>query len=166
MAPGPSGLATCLASETDLAPGGAPWRRRSIPVLRSRISAKPSWTAPHAASGSSCRATTWDPSTAVNLSGRASDAQLARDHHLLDLVGALADGEDLGVAIEAADGVLLDVAVAAVDLHSLLRRPHGEAAGDQLRLGGREGEGLAAVLEDRRPVDEQARGLALRRDVG
>ena len=38
-----------------------------------------------------------------------------RDHHLLDLVGALADREDLGVAVEAADRVLLDVAVAAVD---------------------------------------------------
>src|SRR4051795_1078182 len=155
MAPGPSGLATCLASETDLAPGGAPWRRRSIPVLRSRISAKPSWTAPHAASGSSCRATTWDPSTAVNLSGRASDAQLARDHHLLDLVGALADGEDLGVAIEAADGVLLDVAVAAVDLHGFLGRLDRQAAGLELGLGGAEVEVAAGVLLQRGLVGEQ-----------
>src|SRR6266511_3507455 len=46
MEPGPSGVATCLASETGLAPGGAPWRRRSIPVLRSRISAKPPIPAP------------------------------------------------------------------------------------------------------------------------
>src|SRR6185369_1173878 len=56
-------------------------------------------------------------------------AELARDHHLLHLVGALADREDLGVAVEAADGVLLDVAVAAVDLHGLLGRTHREPAG-------------------------------------
>src|SRR6266540_5182309 len=57
MAPGPSGFAMCLASETGLAPGGAPWRRRSNSVLRSRISPKPSCTAFHAASGLRARAT-------------------------------------------------------------------------------------------------------------
>src|SRR4051794_14130238 len=62
MEPGPSGLTRCLASDTGLAPGGAPWRRRSISVLRSRICAKPSETADHAASGSRDRA------TAMNLS--------------------------------------------------------------------------------------------------
>src|SRR3712207_7836984 len=35
---------------------------------------------------------------------------------------ALADGQDLRVAVEAADRVLLDVAVTAVDLHGLLGR--------------------------------------------
>src|SRR3954447_9026877 len=65
MAPGPSGLAVCLASETGLAPGGAPWRRRSNPVLRSRISPKPSWIAFHAASGERDRATTWDSSSDI-----------------------------------------------------------------------------------------------------
>src|SRR3954452_18405910 len=65
MAPGPSGLAMCLASETGLAPGGAPWRRRSNPVLRSRISPKPSWIAFHAASGERDRATTWDSSSDI-----------------------------------------------------------------------------------------------------
>ena len=54
-------------------------------------------------------------------------AERPGDHHLLHLVGALADGEDLGVAVEAADGVLLDVAVAAVDLHGLLARPSPRA---------------------------------------
>src|SRR5262245_47994958 len=72
---------------------------------------------------------------------RASlDAQLARDHHLLHLVGALADGEDLGVAVEAADRVLLDVAVAAVDLDGLLGRADGESACDQLGLSRGQGE--------------------------
>src|SRR3712207_8159369 len=61
-------------------------------------------------------------------------SQGARDHHLLHLVGALADREDLRVAVEAADRVLLDVAVAAVDLHGLLGRAHRQAAGLQLGL--------------------------------
>src|SRR5918994_7983300 len=69
-------------------------------------------------------------------------AQRPRDHHLLHLVGALADREDLGVAVEAADGVLLDVAVAAVDLHGLLRAAHREPARLELRLRGREREAL------------------------
>ena len=82
---------------------------------------------------------------------RGSAAELAGDHHLLDLVGALADREDLGVAVEAADRVLLDVAVAAVDLDRLLGRPDREPAGDQLRLGGGEGERLAARPSRARP---------------
>src|SRR5436189_4049121 len=57
MEPGPAGLATCFTSETRREPGGAPWRRRSISVLRSRISAKPSSTEFHAALGSRERAT-------------------------------------------------------------------------------------------------------------
>src|SRR5699024_8077434 len=70
-------------------------------------------------------------------------AQLPRDHHLLHLIRALPDREDLGVAVEAADGVLLDEAIAAVDLDGLLGCFDREAAGDQLGLGGGEGEGLA-----------------------
>src|SRR4051794_27582902 len=57
---------------------------------------------------------------AATRTARRLDAELPGDHHLLDLVGALADGEDLRVAVEAADRVLLDVAVAAVDLDGLL----------------------------------------------
>ena len=41
-------------------------------------------------------------------------SQRAGDNHLLHLVSALADREDLRVPVEAADGVLLDVTVAAV----------------------------------------------------
>ena len=73
-------------------------------------------------------------------------AEGARDHHLLHLVGALADGEDLRVTVEPADGVLLDVPVAPVDLDRLLGRAHREPAGDQLRLRRRQGEVLAGVL--------------------
>ena len=56
-----------------------------------------------------------------------SGAQSAGDDHLLDLVGALADRQDLRVAVEPADRVLLDVAVAAVDLNRLLGGADGEA---------------------------------------
>ena len=72
-----------------------------------------------------------------------SAAQRPRDHHLLDLVGALADGEDLRVAVHAAHRVLLDVAVAAVDLDRLLGAAHREPAGLELRLRGGEREVLA-----------------------
>src|ERR1700742_4057808 len=88
------------------------------------------------------------------------------DDHLLDLVGALADGQDLRVAVEAADRILLDVAVAAVDLDGLVGRLDGQAAGLQLGLRGGQTEGLARVLEHGGLVDEQPRGLDLGRDVG
>ena len=67
-------------------------------------------------------------------------AQPAGDDHLLDLVGPLADREDLRVAVHAADRVLLDVAVAAVDLHGLVGAAHRQAAGLELRLRGGEAE--------------------------
>src|SRR5439155_7650158 len=88
-------------------------------------------------------------------------AERARDHHLLDLVGALADREDLGVAVEAAHGILLDVPVAAVDLHRLLGAAHGQAPRLELGLGGREGEVVLGVLLASGLVHEQARRLDL-----
>src|SRR3954468_2375630 len=75
---------------------------------------------------------------------RPSGAERPRDDHLLDLVGAFADGEDLRVAVEAADGVFLDVAVAAVDLDRLLGGADGQAPG--LELGLRSGQGEVAPL--------------------
>src|SRR3954454_8049085 len=92
-------------------------------------------------------------------------AERSRDNHLLHLVGAFADGEDLGVAVEAADGVLLDVAISAVDLHRLLARAHGEAARLELGLRRGEAEVLAGVLEQRSLVGEEAGGLDLRGHV-
>src|SRR5687768_3341112 len=69
-----------------------------------------------------------------------SAPKCASYHHLLDLVGPLADSQDLRVPVEAAHRVLLDVAVAAVDLHGLLGGTDGEPAGLQLGLGGGERE--------------------------
>src|SRR6476469_10571920 len=93
-------------------------------------------SAPSARSRSSC-------SSRASAAGRLealSGAERAGDDHLLDLVGALADREDLRVAVEAAHGVLLDVAVAAVYLHGLLGAADGEAAALELRLRRREAE--------------------------
>src|SRR5215207_1756870 len=66
----------------------------------------------------------------VSLGGRglldaAGQQRLARDHEPLDLRGALVELHDLGVAHELLDGVLLDEAVAAVDLHGVRRDLHG-----------------------------------------
>src|SRR3954452_12028746 len=86
----------------------------------------------------------------------------AGDDHLLHLVGALADGQDLRVAVHAAHRVLLDVAVAAVDLHGLLGAAHRQPARLELGLRGGEREVLPGVLQARGLVDEQAVGPALR----
>src|SRR5271156_6593949 len=62
--------------------------------------------------------------------------ELARDHHLLDLVGPLADLGQLGVAQVALDVELAGVAVAAVDLHG--------------GVAGADGGARRVVLGDRR----------------
>src|SRR3954471_24012357 len=95
-----------------------------------------------------------------------SGAERARYDHLLNLIRPLADREDLRAAVDAADRILLDVAVAAVDLHRLVGRLHREPPGLQLRLCRDEAEVAALVLEPRRLVCEQARCLDLRGQVG
>ena len=49
-------------------------------------------------------------------------AQAACDEHALDFGGAFADLEDLGVAVEAGDGLFLHEAVAAEHLRGDTRR--------------------------------------------
>ena len=74
-------------------------------------------------------------------------AEPAGDQHPLHLGGALADLEDLGVAVEAGHGVLLHEAVAAEDLG-------GDPGRGDRRLGGVElGDrgGLLEVLHRRPP---------------
>src|SRR4051794_32167628 len=81
------------------------------------------------------------------------------DHHLLNLIRALADREDLRVAVEAADRVLLDEAIAAMDLNRLFACANGHAPRLELRVGSGEREGAALVLQPRGLVREHARGL-------
>jgi len=53
--------------------------------------------------------------------GSDRQAELAADDQALDLARAFADLEDLGVAIEATHGSVVDVAVATVNLHRVAR---------------------------------------------
>src|SRR5438128_3591070 len=91
--------------------------------------------------------------------------QQLRDDHALDLVRAFADLEDLLVAEEAGDRELVHEAVAAVDLQRRVGGAVREQAGIELRLRGREAEGLALVLEPGRAVDELASRFDFRRHV-
>src|SRR3954462_3646337 len=77
--------------------------------------------------------------------------------HLLHLVRPLADRKDLGVAVEAADRILLDVAVAAVDLYGLVGRLDREPARLQLRLRRDQLEVAPLVLQPSRLVGEEPR---------
>src|SRR5690348_5189176 len=97
------------------------------------------------------------PQLATSTESNTSGPERAGDDHLLHLVGALADGEDLRVAVHAAHGVLLDVAVAAVDLHGLLRAAHRQTPRLQLGLRGRQREVAPLVLEPRGLVHEEPR---------
>src|SRR5690606_18264078 len=87
--------------------------------------------------------------------GQAGDR--AADDEALDLGGALEDGEDLGVAVEALDRVVAGVAGAAEDLDGLFGDPDGGLAGDELAhraLGLAEGPAVAG--HPRGPPGEQA----------
>src|SRR5579871_1193765 len=64
----------------------------------------------------------WGPAQDHHLRERLEE--LAGDDHLLDLVRALADLAELGVAHVALDVELARVAVTAVDLHGGVARPH------------------------------------------
>ena len=79
------------------------------------------------------------------------------DHDPLHLVRALADLEDLLVAVEARDRVLVHVAVAAVDLQRPVDGAVRELAGVELRHRGLAGERPALVLQPRGLV-ARARG--------
>ena len=72
--------------------------------------------------------------------------QVAADDHPLDLVGALEDLGDLGVAEQPLDGVVTGVAVAAEHLHGVGGHPHRGVGGGQLGDAG-----LPARTDGRRP---------------
>src|SRR3546814_17041898 len=88
---------------------------------------------------------------------RALAAEGAGYDQVLDLVGAFADLEDLGVAVEAGDRRVEHVADAAVDLHRLRRGRHREAAGLKLGHGRLLEDELAGVAQVRSAVREPAR---------
>src|SRR6188472_374449 len=91
---------------------------------------------------------------------------MLRDHHALHLVRALADLENLLVAIEAGDRELVHEAVAAVDLERLVDDAVRELARVELRHRRLERERATSVLEPRRLEDELPSRLDLDRHVG
>src|SRR5438094_5306228 len=93
---------------------------------------------------------------------------LFRDHEPLDLRGALVDLEQLRVAHELLDRVLLDVAVAAEDLHRVGRDLHGGVGREAFGEGGvqRRLACVALVEHPGRLPRQQPRRLDLRRHVG
>src|SRR3990172_6653173 len=86
--------------------------------------------------------------------------ELLGDDHTLDLVGALVDLGDLGVAHVALDRKVPGVAVAAQDLHGVRGDLHGRVRGQALRdRGFHRGVGFAAVDERRRVVHGEPGGV-------
>src|SRR5689334_24704052 len=65
--------------------------------------------------------------------GGGRPGERATDHHPLDLVGALEDLHDLGLAHVALDREVAGVAVAAVDLHGVRGDLHGVVGRHHLR---------------------------------
>src|SRR3954470_6942939 len=82
----------------------------------------------------------------------------AGDHEALDLVRALVDLRDLRVAHHPLDGVLVDVAVAAEDLHRLDRHGHRGVRREQLCHRRPLAEPALAAIGDRARLVEQLAG--------
>src|SRR4051812_3883158 len=74
--------------------------------------------------------------TAQSAWSRALEPKVARDHHALDLVRPLAYLEDLLVAVQARDRVLVHDPVTAVDLQGPVRGAVRQLPGEELRHGG------------------------------
>ena len=62
-----------------------------------------------------------------------SSQNLARDYQALNFAGAFADGAEFHVAIKFFRRIILDEAVAAVNLHGFIRDAHGDFARVKLR---------------------------------
>src|SRR5690606_19247532 len=96
----------------------------------------------------------------------AAFEQLAADQHPADLVGAGADGIELGVAQDPPGRVFVDVAVAAQGLDGLQRHLHRGLAGVQQAGGGIDAAATAGVVVAGDLVGESAAGLQRRVHVG
>ena len=81
--------------------------------------------------------------------------QMRGDDHPLDLVSALVDGGDLGVAVGALHLHTLEEAGAAVDLHGVVGDLQRDVRGVHLRHGGLHAVRRVLLLQLRRGVDEE-----------
>src|SRR5689334_15525005 len=88
---------------------------------------------------------------------------ITRDHHPLNLAGALANRHQPRVAVDALYRELGRVAVATVNLDGVARYPLGHLSGEQLGLRRGYREGLTVLLEPGRAIHQQPRRLDLRR---
>src|SRR5690349_136359 len=91
--------------------------------------------------------------------------KLARDHQPLDLAGPFANGAEFYITVELFHRVILQEAVAAVNLHRLVGYTHRRLRGEQLGHRRFLVHVLAAVLHPRRALREQAGGVDIRRHV-
>src|SRR5688572_7988626 len=106
-------------------------------------------------------------SAVLRLAPPSPAEQLLGDDEPLDLVGALVDLHDLGVAHEALDGEVAGVAVAAEHLHGVRGDLHGGVAGPALGHGRLAGVAADALVHlARGVVDHQPAGMRLHRHVG
>ena len=81
--------------------------------------------------------------------------QMRGDDHPLDLVGALVDGGDLGVAVGPFHLHALEEAAAAVDLQGIVGDLQRDVRGVHLRHGGLHAVRRVLLLQLRRGVDEE-----------
>src|SRR5262245_36844061 len=102
-------------------------------------------------------------SPASTRSAREGDAvtsgsqQLSRDYQALHLARAFADGQELHIAEVFLRGVVLDEAVAAVNLHPVLGRINRRFAGEQLRHCRGQRHRTSLISEPGGTVGQQAR---------
>ena len=93
--------------------------------------------------------------------------EVAPDDHALDLRRALVDLQQLRVAHQLLDRVLLGVAVAAEDLHRVGGDLHRRVGAERLRIGRLDRVELAPAPDAPRRLDhEQARRFVLHRHLG
>src|SRR5436190_13323209 len=99
-------------------------------------------------------------------SARPRQEDLARDDESLDLRRSLVELEELCIAHELLDGVLLHVAVAAEDLDGVCRHLHRGVGGEAFRIRGLERRALAPIQQPGGLPRQQAGGLDLGGHVG
>src|ERR1700747_3122337 len=93
--------------------------------------------------------------------------ELPRNNQLLDFASAFADGAELYVAIKLFRGIILDEAVAAVNLYALVGDADGDFAGKKFGHAGFAGEAdVVLVSEPCGLVDKQASGFDLSGHIG
>src|SRR5262245_48434385 len=69
----------------------------------------------------------------------------AGDDDLLDLARPLVDPEQADIPVEALDGIVGDIAGAAMDLDRAIGNTADHLAGEELAAGGKRGDGLALL---------------------